>query len=112
VSSELDRELQFRAGRISDEERNTAIEAAIADANKMERSLVTRDGKELLKRATHPSGCHSFEDIVIEEDLLWLGYDVEIYSEGEACLLLIEGNPKQHRRRFSGRINQNGITEQ
>jgi hypothetical protein len=112
VSSELDRQLQFRAGRISDEARNTAIEAAIADADKMEESLVIRDGKELLKRATHPSGCHSFEDIVNEEDLLWLGYDVEIHSEEERCLVAIEGNPKQHRRRFSGRINQNGITEQ
>jgi hypothetical protein len=110
VPSDVEVRFSLVPGRVSEEERDVLVAAAIeqADLNEAERAHYW--GTRLAKAATMvDGGCFSFSQM--EGDMfanVLVGYDVDIVVTEAGCAVDLEPLVKQHGRRFRGRINSEG----
>ena len=109
VPSDLDRRLQLKPGVMDQNRRDELMDNAITEANRLEKEVLRRDGVQLAQWAVRTAGCASFDDWVMNSGYDWLGYRVKIEAVDDECVVLVESDPEQHRRRFSGKITRNGI---
>ena len=114
IPSSLDRRFQLRPGTLSEEQRSELKQASIELSNTQEKDWLSQAAPVLL--ASVDEHCEQFLKPNLLE--LWLGYSVKaerayIESAEEnskpVCRISFEPNPPQHRRRFKGHFDHNGI---
>ncbi|MBM74871.1 MAG: hypothetical protein CMK59_05685 [Proteobacteria bacterium] len=114
VPSSLDRRFELKPEQLSAVKRRELKKFAVEQSNIQEKDWLSKAGPVLLN--TLSQDCLVFEQPDLLE--LWVGYDVtseriDVQDEGlkskGMCRINFEPNPPQHRRRFKGHFDQNGI---
>ena len=106
----LDRWLVARPGALDEAAMDRAIDGAIERADLAERAWVEEYGPKLAASVRTADGCVEPETADASWPLLTTGYTVGVHTaEDGACLVLLEPNPLQHRRRFRGWVGVDGI---
>jgi hypothetical protein len=110
VPSDVEVRFSLVPGRVSEDERDVLVAAAIEQADMREAERAHYWGARLAKAVTMADGrCLSFGQVAgdVFASVL-VGYDVNIVATEAGCAVDLEPLVKQHGRRFRGRITSEG----
>lgn len=109
VPTELDRRLALVAGVVTAQEREEAMHAARVEADQAEREAMIELARLLAVRARDADGaCRPWQQVEPGLAELLVGYTVRVEEDAGRCVVDIEPELSQHRRRLRARIGPEG----
>ncbi len=104
-----DRWLLADPGEVNLEQIDGLRKSAMDAADALERAWLEDAAPRLTRDADHQGKCASPVEAQPAWELLLTGYTVSAARTGQACVVGLEANPPQHRRRFSGWLGADGV---
>lgn len=112
VPTELDRHLSMVAGVVTQAERDAAMAAARTEADQAELEAMVELGRLLAVRALDDAGgCRSWEQVNPALADVLVGYTVRVEPLDGRCVVDVEPELPQHRRRLRARIGPEGLLD-
>lgn len=101
-----ERRFQLVPGGVAEERRAELIDAAREQADSRETLMITELASRLAGAARTETGCKPLAQVDPAFALLLTGYDVQIVSGADGCVIEVEPSRPQHGRRFKGRVGE------
>lgn len=108
----LDRVLRLEPGAVTERERASHIDAAVAASEAAERATMLELLPKLAREAPGPDGrCRGPAEVDAAWELVLAGYRARVVADGDTCAVEIEPDVVQHGRRFRGLVGPEGLRE-
>jgi len=92
-------------GHLDEATRNASIQASIAAADRLERTIVEEHAVRLGRAAQRSqTDCASWDEIRADWEVIFAGYELSIDATPDGCAVSIETSRRQHGRRFKGMV--------
>ena len=104
LPDDLDRYMQLVPERLTPAQRSDFTSKAIELSNKIEKKWVLTNVNQLIQAAKSENDCLQFDKLDPKLQAVWLGYHPQISNEHGKCIVELNPNPIQHRRRVSGKF--------
>jgi len=105
VPVEEERRFSLVPGHLDEATRNASIQASIAAADRLERTIVEEHAVRLGRAAQRSqTDCASWDEIRADWEVIFAGYELSIDATPDGCAVSIETSRRQHGRRFKGMV--------
>lgn len=110
LPTELDRRLALVPGVVTDAEREATMAAARVEADQAEADALVGLARVLAVRARDEEGvCRPWQQVDPTLAEVLVGYDVQVEDDGGRCVVDVEPELPQHRRRLRVRVGPEGV---
>ena len=103
--SAAERKYRLRAGIPEYSALEKIKNEVITKSNQAELAWIHQEAQALMRPLSEEEACQMWNKTK-EIEMIWVGYDIDTKWDGQGCVLSIETELEQHRRRFSGEIKR------